>query len=368
MKLFISSLIGGFEEERAAVAHAATVLRWEVLRAEDFGARADTPRQACLEAVRAADVVVLVMGANYGASQDGGLSATHEEWREAAKSQKPTLVFVETVDDRDPHQAAFVEEVQGWAAGRFREDFRSPEELQDKVTRALSDLRSPGLADETEVALRAAAALPEPMRGTYGGGAKLVIAVAGGPRQQVLRPAEIEDRVLINDLQREAMFGVNATLDPQAATKPKVNGDRLQITQEAAEVAVHADGTILISSSAVSSNGVNRMGVIPSIIEEEMRERVAGALRFALDVLDRIDPSNRITDVVSAATLRDAGHTPWRTRAEVTESPASVSMPMGSGGDGPVTLSPPMVRRAALLHEADRIAEDLAVLLRRQHR
>jgi hypothetical protein len=368
MKLFISSLIGGYEDERAAIAHAATVLRWEVLRAEDFGARADTPRQACLEAVRVADVVVLVMGADYGAIQDGGLSATHEEWREAAKAQKPTLVFVESVDDRDEDQRAFVEEVEGWSAGRFRESFSSPDELQDKVTRALSDLRAPGLADEAEVIRRAMAALPQSTRGTFGGSAKLDIAVAGGPRQQVLRPAEIEDSVLINDLQREAMFSVNATLDPQAATKPSINGDRLQITQDAAEVAIHADGTILISRAAVSSSGVNRTGVITSIVEEEMRERIAGALRFALEVLDRIDPSHRITDVVAAAALRDAGHTPWRTRAEVTASPGSATMPMGSGDNGPVTLSPPMVRRVALVHEADRIAEDLAVLLRRQHR
>ena len=368
MKLFISSLIGGYEERRAAVAHAATVLRWDVLRVEDFGARADTPRQACLEAVRAADVVVLVLGSAYGPIQDSGLSATHEEWREAVESQKPTLVFVEAVDDRDRHQHAFVEEVQDWSAGRFRESFSSSEDLRDKVTRALSDFRTPGLADETEVAQRALAALPESSRGTFGGGAKLDIAVAGGPRQQVLRPAEIEDTALINDLQRDAMFSANAPLDSQSATKPGLNVDRLRITQDAAEVVVHADGTVLISRAAMPSNDVSRTVVIPSIVEEELRERIARALRFALEVLDRIDPSHRITDVVAAAALRDAGHTPWRTRAEVAASPGSANMPMGSRDNGPVTVSPPMVRRAALVHEADRIAEDLAVLLRRQHR
>lgn len=130
----------------------------------------------------------------------------------------------------------------------------------------------------------------------------------------------------------------------------------------------NADGTILISRSAMSSRGDYRTGVIPSIVEEEVRERIAGALRFALDVLDRIDPSHRITDVVAAAALRDAGHAPWRTRAEVAAKPGSASMPMGNGDNRPVTLSPPMIRRAALVHEADRLAEDLSVLLRRQHR
>lgn len=368
MKLFISSLISGYEAERAAVAQAATVLRWDVIRAEDFGARPDTPRRACLEAVRAADVVILVMGADYGAIQDGGLSPTHEEWREATKSQKPTLVFVQTVDARDQLQQAFLEEVQGWSAGRFRESFGSPQELRDKVTRALADLRAPGLADESEVSQRAVAALPEAARGMFGSGSRLDVAVAGGPRQQVLRPAEIESGALITDLHREAMFGPNAVLDSQAATKPGLSGGHLVIAQDSAEVAIRADGTILISRSAMSSRSDLRTVGIPSIVEEEVRERIAGALRFAFDVLDRIDPSHRITDVVAAAALRDAGHTPWRTRAEVAANPGSASMPMGNGDSRPVTLDPPMVRRAALVHEADRIAEDLAVLLRRQHR
>ena len=186
MRLFISSLISGYQAERDAVASAARVLRWDVLRAEDFGARPDTPQQACLLAVREADAVVLVLGSRYGAVQPSGLSATHEEWREAKRSQKPVLVFVEDVADLEPMQQQFLDEVQGWAAGRFRESFRTHDELRDKVTRAIADLSATGLADEEDMQARALAALPGPHQSAFGSSPLLIVAVAGGPRQQVL--------------------------------------------------------------------------------------------------------------------------------------------------------------------------------------
>ncbi len=220
MQLFISSLIGGYEKERAAVAHAASVLRWQVLRAEEFGALPDTPQQACLEAVRQADAVALLLGARYGVRQNSGLSATHEEWREAVRVHKPVLVFVEDVADRDVDQEQLVNEVQDCAAGRFRESFTSPDALGDKVTRALADLASPGPSDESEMRTRALTAIPAETSGLGGRGPRLWVAVSGGPHQQVLRPTEIEAPQLLDALQQEAMFGADGPLDRRAATEP----------------------------------------------------------------------------------------------------------------------------------------------------
>ena len=92
MRVFISSVITGYEHFRDAVAAAVVSLGHEVIRAEDFGASPDTPQQACLGGVRDADVVVLLVGARYGAVQPSGRSATDEEYREARES-KEVLVF-----------------------------------------------------------------------------------------------------------------------------------------------------------------------------------------------------------------------------------------------------------------------------------
>ena len=86
MKVFVSSLIGGYESYRDAVVEAAEMLGHTVLRAEDLGATPASPQQACLGLVRDSDVVVLLIGEHYGAVQPSGLSATHEEYREAHAS------------------------------------------------------------------------------------------------------------------------------------------------------------------------------------------------------------------------------------------------------------------------------------------
>jgi hypothetical protein len=72
MKVFISSLIAGFEPFREAVRSAVTTLRHEPVMAEDFGACPSSPHVACLSGLRDADAVVLVLGERYGAVQPVG--------------------------------------------------------------------------------------------------------------------------------------------------------------------------------------------------------------------------------------------------------------------------------------------------------
>ncbi len=79
-RAFLSSVISGYEDIRAVATAALRSLDLEVVKAEDFGARAETPQVACLTEVRGSDLVVLLVGARYGATQPSGLSATHEEF------------------------------------------------------------------------------------------------------------------------------------------------------------------------------------------------------------------------------------------------------------------------------------------------
>ncbi len=52
VKVFISSVIAGMEEYRAAAREAAENLGYTVIAAEDFGASPSSPQQVCLEGVR----------------------------------------------------------------------------------------------------------------------------------------------------------------------------------------------------------------------------------------------------------------------------------------------------------------------------
>jgi hypothetical protein len=171
MRVFISSVIPGYESFRDAVAAAVVSLGHDVIRAEDLGASPDTPQQACLGGVREADVVVLRVGSRYGGVQPSGLSATHEEYREARES-KPLLVFVERDAARVPEQETFLTGVRGWAGGQMTEDFESAEGLRDAVTKQLHRFelsQQVGTADLEEMQTNlpdglAVFAVPEPHR------------------------------------------------------------------------------------------------------------------------------------------------------------------------------------------------------------
>ncbi len=62
MKIFISSLISGYEDLRAAAVAAVRSLGYEPVTAETFDASLTSPRIACLQGVRTADLVVMILG------------------------------------------------------------------------------------------------------------------------------------------------------------------------------------------------------------------------------------------------------------------------------------------------------------------
>lgn len=365
MKVFISSVVGGYEHFRAGAAEAIEMLGHQVLRSEDFPASTGTPQQACLAAVREADVVVLLLGERYGAPQESGLAATHEEYREA-REQKPVLVFVEERVTHEATQRAFLDEVEAWSTGHVRVGFSTSEDLKTKVTRALHEYElavSVGAVDEEEMVERARAMIPK--RGGFGSSPHLVLVIVGGPYQQVLRPSALEDPDLRRDLQREALFGAHPVLDTSLGTDVMIEGTALALRQSENFVFLDQAGAVSVGQSARRPTSTSRAGrELPALIIEDVRDALAIALRFAGWVLDRIDSTHRLTDVVIMAHLAGAGFMAWRTRAEHEASPNAGQLAMG-GDDITVTLTPARRHRQVLTHEADRIAEDLVTLLRR---
>lgn len=366
VRIFLSSLISGFESFRDAAARGIRTLGHDVVRVEDFPARAATPQAACLAGVRDADVFVLVVGERYGLAQESGRSATHEEFLEA-RDRMPVLVFVQDGVSRDEEQQRFLEDVRGWSSGGLYKTFRTADELLEAVVRALHELELAavsGPVDSAAVAAHAKGNLPEDRsRGSFGGEAQLVVSIAGGPRQQVLRPVELEAQDLVRSVQREAMFGESAVLDPDAATKHQIQGSRLLIAQTSRQVSLDEDGSVVVTQPATTA-GPRR---ISALVDESIVSMVERALRFAGWLLDEIDPVRRVTDVAVATRLLGAGHTPWMTGDELERSGGSYTMGAGDD-DATVMLTPPTQPRQALLFEPARLAEDITVLLRRSRR
>lgn len=371
MKVFISSLIAGFETLRDAARHAVTTLRHEPVMAEDFGAQPNSPQLACLQGLRSSDVVVLVLGERYGTAQPtSGISATHEEYRQA-RGRKPVIAFVQGGVDPEPEQAAFIAEVQGWEGGLFRGQFRDAVELQAGVTRALHDyelanaVRPANLAGAVE---RATTLLPRADRNGGYEEPSLVVAVVGEPHQQILRPVQLEANDLAEDLHQRALFGAAKIFDPSQGVRRSIEGASLVIEQErSARIQLDEHGSLLLRLPLHETGGRQQgLGGMPILIEETIESRLTAGIGYASEVLERIDPSQRLTHVVVAARIDGAEYLSWRSQREHEASPNSVPMRMGSSGDvAPVTITQP---RAALRLNTAPVVEDLLVPLRRQRK
>jgi hypothetical protein len=365
VKVFISSVVSGMEEYRDAAAKAARTLKHDVLRSEDFGASPTTPQRVCLAGVRAADVVLLLIGHRYGVPQASGLSPTHEEFRDA-QERGTILVFVQKGLDREEPQEAFLREVQSWSSGLYTSSFTTAEDLRDAVTTALHELelaRRAGPIDPTEMLSRAKGFLEGDRSGF--GHATLRLVVVGGPVQQVLRPAELERPDLAREISQQALFGPAAIFETESGTKQEIRGDQLELRQERRSLSLDQLGTVSIQMPA--EEDVERSH-LPVLVEEFISEQIEAALNFAGWLLDHVDPTHRLQEVAPVLSLSDAGYLGWRTRAENRRNPNTVSMGIGTRDALTVHLRPATRRREALLKDAKKLAEDLIVLLRREKR
>lgn len=379
MKVFISSLITGMEAERTAARSAVETLRHQAIMSEDFGAQPTSPQVACLSGLRDSDALVLVLAASYGFPQSSGLSATHEEFREA-KDRMPVLVFVKQGAAFEPAQDAFVAETGGWTGGLFRDHFTDAEDLRAKITLGLHRLelaRAAHPEDPAGLARRALELISQVNSQRTASSARLFVALAFGPQQTVLRPAELEQPSLSHDLQREALLGTHRIFRTERGTQHDLQGHALILHQSgphhgtAASLSLAEDGSLQLELPLGDRTGLGERMILPMLIDEDVKETLATALGFAATVAERIDPTQRLTHFSIAARIDGAGYMGWRTRSEHAASPNSAFVGhrwIEDREDPPIQLSPPHRPRAALTMERASLVDDLATLLRRRWR
>lgn len=361
-KIFISSLISSMVPFRAAAKEAIEQVNCEAVMAEDFGAKPTTPQIACLQGVRQSAAVVLLMGEHYGEVQPSGLSATHEEYREA-REQRPVFGFVQQVDKRDPEQTAFIDEAGKWASGLFWEPFSTPDELRHLITKRLHGwivATATGPVDEQAMLQDALAALPEEQRGYSQFGRTLVLSIASGPKQAILRPSELESRQLADDITQAALFGQTKLFSTERPNVVQVRAHALVLSHDEGngEVRLEPEGTVTIRMP-LSLAGHGQV-----IIEEDVANTLAKSLRYGVWLLNKVDPTQRLTHSALAVKITGGDGGTWRTQQEQDASPGSYQLFMGQPES--VHLRPAHRPRSALTHQAEQLVEDLVALLRRE--
>ena len=129
VRVFVSSVVDGFQEYREIARHAIEKGGGEpVLVNEDFPALSTSPRNACLDAVDSCDMYVAIIGARGGWNAPSGKLVVEEEYLRAKERKLPTFVFLQSVD-RDAEGKRLAALLENYVDGALRVTFQTPEEL-----------------------------------------------------------------------------------------------------------------------------------------------------------------------------------------------------------------------------------------------
>lgn len=366
LKVFISSIVYGMKEFRDAAAEGILVLGHDPVRAESFGASPESPREACIKAVRESDVLVLILLEQYGEIQESGVSATHEEYREARNESRDVLVMVRENVNMEAAQQQFLKEVQGWESGHHTGSFNTPSELKDEVIKSLHELelaRERGEVDSDEMLERAVDSLAGESEDYYNHELQIAVAIASGPYQSVLNPAELESDELEDAILKIALFGENPIFTTREGTETSIDEDALVIQQEGRVIYIQEDGTLDLTLDLPRQQTYGSV-----VIEENVRDMIELFIQFGVEVLAHIDSANRLSHSVVVAKLISRNSIEWRTRQEHSQSSGSFTSPnpFNSPAFEPVCLPRPELPRSMMKSSVTEIAADLTVLLRRQ--
>lgn len=234
------------------------------------------------------------------------------------------------------------------------------------MTRTLHDWemsQQAGPANEEDLVARAAALLPR--RPVYAPGSPMLhVVVVGAPAQQLLRPGDLDDPALHSAMEQQALYGQCPVLDRGQGVQRGISGITLSVRQGNAEITLDEQGSIRVTRPGrdTGSRGHSTIGV-PSLIEEDILDRVTAALHYADWLLDRVDPTRRLSKVALGCRLDGVGYLSWRTRQEAAASPNSA--PMNLAGLESAESPPVVLPRGALVFDAANQAEDITVRLRR---
>lgn len=343
--VFISSVVGGFEDVREAAATAVAELGLHPLRSEQLSADPVSSRRALLDRVAEAEYYLLLIGSRYGDAMAGEFAPTEDEYNEAVRLSKPILVLVQETE-LEPLQREFLERIRGsWGEGVFYGTFTSAADVGAKVVAALTRQRAVVAEDAPSAQARALELAAGDQRSGWSQG--LGARVAFVPLQQttLLDAVALEEPTLPNDL-IGALRGAGA-ISQSVGIREEVTaaGIKLLPSQQHEQplATIEADGAITVSGSVAADGMLGGMVIDPGRLEELL----ANAGTAAKLIWDRIDTRGEVRQAAVVLAILNAEYVAYG-----ASSSGSVSM----GGSIPGTLlvpdPPPVVPRGQLDQQA----------------
>jgi len=144
--VFVGSVQGELREERLAVKEIITqdvLLKqyFEVFLFEDLSAKSKSAEKVYLDEVSKSDILILLLGKDYGNIGTDGLSATEREFRKAVEKKSKILVYIKKMNnsERDQKVKNLIEEIKDPQNGYIYKVFNNIADLKDWVRNSLVD-------------------------------------------------------------------------------------------------------------------------------------------------------------------------------------------------------------------------------------
>jgi hypothetical protein len=316
-RVFLSSVMEGYATFRDAAAEGVRRSGCDVVRAENFPAATASARTACLDGVRSADALVLLLGQRYGYVAPSGRSVTEEEYDEARRTHKRIFVFLEESATREPRQEELVRRVQDYVGGHWRKTFRDEASLTALVEQAIAEADMTGI-ESNAAAHRLDAALgrrPERTQGIVW----VHAAWATVRDEEVVDPLSLGQSVFQQTLQRLAHESNPPLFRYEEAKRKNIMASRLRIEQgdrdtwrESRDLVVlelDADGTLSI---ALNVSGTEPEGELQDthfgmyfLDPDVFRQQLARASAFAASWWEHHDTYRRHDPLEYVLALHD---------------------------------------------------------------
>lgn len=360
MRVFISSVRRGLEDERDALPGLIGAIGYTPRRFEDYTAQPYPSRQVCVEGVNDCDVYLLLLGPHYGYEfADANQSPTHDEWTAAQAAGKPTLVFRKTGIDMDPKQVEFDKMVSNYRNGRFYAPFDSTSDLLTKVALALRELAAaPGPLTF--------APLDGPVRFTWRSDFQSAQRGWGAARPEIELHVRGIGRGRVRT--RREMFDLAETL-PGALRAAGVIPDTAAVDLDQAQ-----DGSLILVIPEPARRGGYREAIPPALTG--LRVGIDGQVSMwatlprdmlgaVVDVEDcgeqfasmlRVVGSLQLIDAESVAVGVGLSSTSMLSFGKVADLPRSGSVSLGIGSDQPLHIDPDESMSGAALNVGSREA------------
>lgn len=344
---FISSLArGDMAAVRAGARAGVESLQMRAVMFETSPASRDDSRRALLDELGRCDVVVLLLGAEYGERTEHGVSATEDEFNEALARGISVIALVQSVE-RTPEQDEFVARVRGsWSDGHFAPEFTGAGDVALAVVKALNAWRQGGTSAEQQTAAldRARALAARSGRGGQGQGGGRVRAVFVPTVARTLIDAVMFGEAGLAD-ELGMSLRTSGLVSHEMALTHRLTADGVEFKAGGARgfgqlrFLVAKDGAIVVEGIAASERGLGSMVIEAASVRGVLDRSCA----FAQQAWERIDRRDDVRELAVTIAVPDSGMTVF-SDSEFTGGSLSLGSGFGSSA-ALVAPDPPLIAR-----------------------